>query len=384
MTTTTERTETAETIQTAIIATREASHERTESRKVRRAQAIVEGLPRLATLPLMAIGANGSLAERISRAVAAKYHIEYGTLFDYVTDDIAVYFGRHPGKVATYRNEPKRAVGLWRNACHRRAWRMATGGGSRPTLTVDPDTVDEIASRVAVVSNGTVRGMTDSESATWIRTRGYERAESELFSPWLRATGDSAPAVGSPHPFGQSASDVPERESAGLRRQDLAAVLESSYACCPIVRMFGEATVAASIAAYDATETTESGSVRIRWAPVLAAYRANGGQGSLRTVKRHVSACVQYASTLGTVADRPVSDTGEPWAANRTPSYPYRVPAIWVRGSGESYLASLFGIPEYQTEPDSQCAEHSAEHGCPHGCPTRIARRIRIERTYTR
>lgn len=381
------------------------------SRAAGRRGRVARGMPMLAAVDAFAVesAAVGSAASRICDAVAVKFHIDGGDLLAVVTDSLAGWLGADDpidradrlhsltaaavecdhseyaagaagrrfqciDQCATRRADAasKRGRALIRKIARNAAPRLSTGRGTRPRL-VDPTDWDDLSTHPLVTrwdgdGDGRVTTpMTDAESDQWVHTSGYERAESDLYSPMVTAYGDLSPIIGSDstHAYGGPPLGVPERDTAGLSTASLVERIDAVDAPTIDKR--------AAVDALAAVKLSARGAYSVEWSRVVDSAAARGDTRHRVTLSRAVERVLTAAAVVVVDTDRATDDRAEWTAPARHSCTTTCTHAGPVRWGSDSRTAAEMQLPAPMVTGSRFKCEHAVD-SCPRDCAARVHR----------
>ena len=377
-----------------------ADKPRSRSNKAERLERENRGIVRLGEFDLFDIRGGqdirgDSIALAVSRSIAAKYHVDYMDLYDVTLLELAQWVGDkgHDRRKDTRRNltviEQRLAsirdhsTAMFNKFARNRAPKMNTGRGIRPKLTYRDDLI-ELADSMQV--NG--KPLTDMQRALWVNEAGYERAESDMYSPYLTSMGKAADVIGtdSVHAYGAQPIGLPEIESAGLRHSDILERL-AAVNCSKADRELVVDSLA-SVRTSKRKLTDDDGNVtreyrhNVQWVNVRLAAKARGDRRGQKPIRKAVERVLTALSKVDVSTDR---------VACNDASYP-----VMVRHKGMPYwymdavIEPNIPVKDKSVQEDiplmgwdnlNDCGHDPENH--PTDCPVRVARRARIEAIYS-
>ncbi len=384
---------------------------RSRSTKADRLAREDRGIVRLGEFDIFTIRAGfdvrgDSIAHAIARGIASKYHIDYGDLFDRTMSELAQWVGdigydrrRDTSRNLTVIEQNLSAIrdhsaAMFTKFARGIAPKMSTGRGIRPKLTYRQD-VDALADSQRV--NG--KPMTTLQRELWRYSYTYERAESDIYSPYITSLGDMSDVIGSdsPHSYGGFPYGVPEIECAGLRHSDILERLEVVE--CPEIDRAVTSDALASlrqstrrVEVKDSDgkvlidpitgEPTKRFSQYIEWERVRTNAKARGDKRGQRAIKSAVKRTLFAVRKVDVSTDRETVANADYWSIGATHTHtitckhePIIVPALPVKDDKPQEDIPLMGWGNL-----NDCGHYDEDH--PANCPVRVARRVRVEAIY--
>jgi hypothetical protein len=285
--------------------------------------------------------------------------------------------------LAAMRDHPENMVSKFakNNAKH-----MPTGRGIRPKMSYSRD-ANMTADNMRV--NG--EHMDDKQRSLWLKEFRYQRAESDMYSPWITSLGDMAEIVGSdsPHAYGGVPAGIPEREAAGVRHSHIMDRLQ--VADIPDKDRLLVIDSLANIRTSQRKITDENGEPtkeyrhNVEWVKVRNSAKARGDKRGQKAIKAAVSRVLEAIDNLPVNTDRlTCNDTS------------YRITS---RHKHNDMCKHDIGfLTNYPIEPTDKAKEkarlnpvnapytpgtksmYSCEHAedCPEDCPQKVQRKARI------
>lgn len=347
-----------------------------------------------------------SIAHAICRAIASKYHIDFGDLFDRTMSELAQWVGdigydrrRDTSRNLTVIERNLAAIrdhssAMWTKFARGIAPKMSTGRGTRPKLTYSQD-IDHIADSQRV--NG--KPMTTLQRELWRYSYSYERAESDIYSPYITSMGDMSDVIGSDsvHSYGGFPVGVPEIECAGLRRVDILERLEVANIPRKDLALTSDALASLRqssrrIEVKDSDgiplihpttgEPIKRFSQYVEWVRVRHNAITRGDKRGQRAIKSAVIRTLIAVANVQVSTDRETIANADYWSIGATHTHtltckhePIIVPTLPVKDTKPQEDIPLMGWDNL-----NDCGHTDEDH--PTDCPVRIARRLRIETVY--
>ncbi len=373
---------------------------RNRSKKAARLERENRGIERLAEFDIFRIRAGfdvrgDSITSAICRAIASKYHVDYVDLHTRTVDELAAWIGDkgYDRRKDTRRNltdiETKLAsirdhsAAMFNKFARNIAPKLNAGTGTRPKLTY---TDDLITLADSMLVNG--MHMSDKQSALWVNEAGYERAESDMYSPYLTSMGKVADVLGadSSRAYGGQPIGLPEIETAGLRQADLIERLQAADILNKDRQLVIDSL--ASVRTSKRKLTDKDGVVtrvfrhNVQWVNVRLAANARGDKRGQKAIKAAVKRTIEAISTLAVSTDRLACNDASYPVMVRHKGMPYWYmdavvePNIPVKDTSVSEDIPLMGYGD-----TVDCGHMTDDH--PTDCIVRVQRRARIDAIYS-
>lgn len=261
--------------------------------------------------------------------------------------------------------------------------KLNAGTGTRPKLTY---TDDLITLADSMLVNG--MHMNDKQSALWVNEAGYERAESDIYSPYLTSMGKVANVLGtdSSRAYGGQPIGLPEIEAAGLRNAELIERLQVA----DILNIDRQLVIdsLASVRTSKRKLTDDDGNVtrvfrhNVQWVNVRSAAKARGDKRGQKAIKAAVTRTIEAVSNLAVSTDRVAcNDASYPVIERHKHDDSCYHGIVIVPSEPITDSKPQEDIPLMGWDNLNDCGHVDDDH--PTDCPVRVARKARIEAIYS-